>query len=87
MLYRSLHHFSDVFLSRQLLIGKKEYGSKFIAAVGIIASDIHKKNTVFSSMQLVHDLKMVQKCDVKEVVIYRLGGLTKEYIQALNRFR
>ncbi len=86
MLYRSLHHFSDDFLRKELQKGKQEYGSRFIPAFGVITTGIMGNEQVLSSEQLGRDLQIAKKAGIREVILFRLGGLDKEYGKVLKKF-
>ena len=85
MLYRSMHHFSDDFLHKELQRGKKEYGSGFIPSFGVIAPGILGNEEVLSPAQLGHDLEVAKKAGMKEVILFRLGGLDKGYGKVLKK--
>ncbi len=86
MFYRSLHHFSDDFLQKELQQGKQEYGKKFIAGLGVIAPGIQGNELVLSPQQLERDLQIAKKAGMKEVIVFRLGGLDKECGKMLRKF-
>ncbi len=86
MFYRSMHHFSDDFLRKELQRGKQEYGSRFIPSFGVIAPGILGNEPVLSPQQLEQDLQIAKKAGMKEVVVFRLGGLDKEYGKVLDKF-
>ncbi|MDO8656748.1 MAG: hypothetical protein Q7K45_05920 [Nanoarchaeota archaeon] len=86
MFYRSMHHFSDDFLRKELQRGKQEYGARFIPSFGVIMSGIMGNEPVLSPKQLEHDLQIAKKVGIKEVIVFRLGGLEKEYGKVLKKF-
>jgi len=87
MLYRSLHHFNDDFLREELRRGKREYGDDFIAGLGVIAPGIQGDEPILSPQQLEQDLQIAQKAGIKEVILFRLGGLDERYGKVLKKFR
>lgn len=83
MLYHSLHSFTNEFLTKQLRLGKINY-PHFIPAFGTITKGITKKEPILSPQQLLTDLKNAKKNQIEEVIIFRLGGLTKEYASVIS---
>ena len=79
-----MHQFSDDFLRKELQRGKLEYGSCFIPSFGVIAPGIMGNEPVLSPEQLEQDLQIAKKARIKEVILFRLGGLNKEYEKVLN---
>lgn len=86
MLYRSMHHFSDDFLRKELEKGRKEYGSNFIPSFGVIAPGIMGKEPVLSPEQLGKDLQIAKRAGIKEVILFRLGGLDEKYGKVVKKF-
>ena len=86
MLYHSLHPFGDDFLRQELQQGKREYKDNFIVGYGVLAPGIHGTETVLSPSQLEKDLQLAKDTGVKEVIIFRLGGLNEKYVKVLKRF-
>lgn len=85
MLYHSLHDFSDDFLRTELEKGLKKWGGSFVVGFGTIAPGIHGTETVLSPKQLKRDLEIAKECGVKEVVIFRLGGVDRRYVRVLKK--
>ncbi|MBI2102688.1 hypothetical protein HYT55_02520 [Candidatus Woesearchaeota archaeon] len=86
MFYHSLHDFSDDFLRENWERGRQELGKKYIPALGTIARGIQGDEPILSLEQLKQDLILAREQKMKEVIIFRLGGLTKEYARLLARF-
>lgn len=86
MLYHSLHHFKREFIVKEIKRGKKEFGDKYLLAFGTIAKGVNGTEPLLSPAQLQQDLQLAKQLEIKEVVIFRLGGLDKEYASLLNRF-
>lgn len=85
MFYRSMHHFSDDFLCKELQRGRKEYGSRFIPSFGVIAPGVMGNEPVLSPEQLEKDFQIVKEEGMKEVILFRLGGLDKEYVKVVKK--
>lgn len=57
----------------------------FQLGIGVLAKGIAGNEPVMTSEQLDKDLKSARLAGVKEVVIYRLGGLTKSNIKIVKK--
>ncbi len=85
MMYRSLHHFSDDFFQLTIRRGIGEFEGRFIVGLGTIAGGIHGTEPILSAEQLKEDLRIASEEGVKEAVIFRLGGLEREYAKVLEK--
>ncbi len=87
MVYHSLHHFiNQEFLESEFKRGVKEYGKNYLVALGTIAAGVHGNEPNISVKQLQQDLETAKRCGVKEVVLFRLGGVDREYGKVLRMF-
>ncbi|MBI2558787.1 hypothetical protein HYW20_05670 [Candidatus Woesearchaeota archaeon] len=89
MLYTSLlrnHPNVESFLENQTKIGKKYFGKDLIVGLGIIATGIGVNEPILKVEDLKRDLKIVKDIGVEEVVIYRLSGLNKNYINVIKKY-
>ena len=86
MMYHSLHHFNESFVREELKRGKQEFGNNFMVALGTIAPGIHGNEPVLSAAQLEQDLRLCKESGIKEVIIFRLGGLNKNYLKVLQSY-
>lgn len=84
MMYRSFHNWSEEELRQKILENKQLYGNKLILAFGTIAIGIQGRERIISVEELKNDLQVAQESGIKEVVIFRLGGLTKEYVEVIK---
>jgi len=55
--------------------------------LGVIATGILGNELLLSSDKLGRDLELAQKSKTKTVTIFRLGGLNKEYLEVINKFK
>lgn len=69
-----------------ILKEKRRYGSKATVALGTIARGILEDEPILSPKQLDRDLALMKKIGIKEVVIFRLGGLDKEYVKVIKKY-
>jgi len=84
MLYHSLHNFSNEFMINELKRGREEFGDNYLVALGTIARGISGDEPLLSPMQLKEDLELVEKAGIREVIIFRLGGLNSKYLKVIN---
>ncbi|MFH1637104.1 MAG: hypothetical protein ABIB71_01635 [Candidatus Woesearchaeota archaeon] len=87
MVYTSMHNYSLRFLRKEFSKGVSLYKDKFLVALGTIATGVESNEPKLSPEQLERDLKLAKEAGVKEVVIYRLGGLDMKYTRAITKFR
>lgn len=52
--------------------------------IGLIASGIHGDEPIYDASDLARELRIAESAGVREVIIFRLGGLTEEYAEAVN---
>jgi len=81
-----MHNFTEAFLRNHLEQGRKVFGKKYIPAFGTIATGMQGHEPRLPLEQLKKDLAIAREQKMKEVIIFRLGGLTKEYAHLLARF-
>ncbi|MEK6905405.1 MAG: hypothetical protein AABX24_03300, partial [Nanoarchaeota archaeon] len=66
--------------------GLKEFGENYIVGYGTIALGVGGNEPILSPQQLEKDLQIALEVGVKEVVLFRLGGLNKKYAKVLEKF-
>lgn len=86
MIYHSMHHFSDGFIETELKRGKEELGDDFLAGYGVIYHGVQGDEPLLDPKVLEKDLEVARKIGVKEVVMFRLGGLDEGYAKVLKKF-
>lgn len=86
MLYNSVHNLNLEALKKELQQGLREFGDKYIVSYGTIAKGINSDEPILSPQQLEKDLRIAKEVGVKEVVVFRLGGLNKKYMKVLEKF-
>ncbi|MBI5871516.1 hypothetical protein HZB88_00325 [archaeon] len=86
MVYHSIHHFNKEFISNEIKNGKKEFGKNFIVAYGTIAHGIGRWEPKLSPPQLKEDLRIAKEIGIEEAIIFRLGGLDRNYLKILSSF-
>jgi len=60
--------------------------SNYSISLGTIATGILGNEPILSSENIERDLEFVKENGFNKVVIFRLGGLNKDYVKVLNRF-
>jgi len=85
MLYHSMLKLGDRFFRMELRKGQELFGSNYLAGFGTIAKGIMGWEPILDPGQLEKDLQTAKEVGVKEIVIFRLGGLNKEYVQLLQK--
>lgn len=86
MFYTSMWPFPRKFLDNKIEDYKEKFKDRFIPAFGAIAAGISGNEPILSPEKLEADLELAKKNNIKEVIIFRLGGLNKEYIKIISKF-
>ena len=86
MFYTSIWPFPRNFLNNKIKEYKEKYRDRFIPAFGTIATGISGKEPILYPEKLEQDLQLAEKNKIKEVIIFRLGGLNKDYIKTISKF-
>jgi len=73
-------------MKKEMAYGVKNFGNRFIAGLGLTAEGIYGNERIISAELLERDLRIAKAEGVKEVIIYRLGGLNKEYMDVIQKF-
>jgi hypothetical protein len=82
MFYSSLHNFSTNFLKTEFQTAKER---NYLIAMGTISPGIHGTEPTIKLKVLERDLKLAKKSGIKETIIFRSGGLNKEYKKVLTK--
>ena len=86
MFYHSMHDFKERFIRKHLKYYSNKYKNKFLIAYGVIAKGIGGNEPILSLKQLDKDLSLAKEYNIKEVVIFRLGGLNKKYLNIIKKY-
>src|SRR3989338_10659715 len=78
MVYSSMHDYSEYTVRKEIEYGVKEYGNNFLVGLGTFSVCIKGNEPLIKPDILDRDLRIAKELGIKEVVIYRLGGLNKE---------
>ena len=85
MVYHSMHNFNQDFIKNELARGVEGYADNYLVTFGTIAPGINGNEPLLEAKQLEKDLKIAHKAGVKEVVIFRLGGLNEKYVNVFKK--
>lgn len=86
MMYTSMHPISENYMESKIKEGLEKYKDRFLVGLGVIATGIRGNEKLISLKNLERDLNICKKLGVSEVVIYRLGGLSKDYLRIIKKF-
>jgi len=64
--------------------GVANYGQRFKIGLGCIATGVAGWEPILSPDQLAEDLNIAKELGVREAIIFRLAGLTEEYVRAIK---
>ncbi len=84
MMYHSSHHFSRNFMRKKTQQGLQEHGKNFLLGLGILAPGMGSEPLI-SPQQLEEDLTLAEEVGVREVILFRLGGLQRKYLKVLEK--
>lgn len=86
MAYSSMAgRFKKHLVENQIKTGKKKF-SNFCVGLGVIAKGKPENELIMSCEDLKRDLEACEKNKIKEVYIFRLGGLDKEYVKVVRKY-
>lgn len=86
MFYTSMWPFPRNFLENKIKSYKEQFQDKFIPAFGAIATGVSGNEPILSPEKLKADLEIARKNNIEEVIIFRIGGLNKNYIKIISKF-
>lgn len=86
MMYTSMHNYPVGFIKNELSSNVKIYGKNFMVGLGVLTYGINGNERPISLEYLERDLRLCKEAGISEVVIYRLGGLDKEYLNVIKKF-
>ena len=86
MMYHSMIPYTPDFIHREMERGVKMWGNQFTVGFGTIATGVLGTEPILDPKTLENDLILASAAGVHEVVMFRLGGLNKEYASILRKF-
>ncbi len=86
MAYHSMHSFNKLALEGKLKEERVRLKERLLLGLGTIAVGINGTEKLLSLEQLQKDLELAKDVGINEVVIFRLGGLNKGYVNVLKKF-
>ena len=84
MMYHSMHCVNEKVVRRDFRQGVQALGNHFIAGLGTIATGVLGNEPILSQEQLKSDLRLAKEAGVREVVVFRLGGMNERYADVLR---
>lgn len=85
MLYHSLHNFKEDFIVKYIRKGVKDFGDNYLVAYGLLDQGMMCESRI-SYLQLKTDLKIAQRENISEVIIFRLSGLNKKFASLIKKY-
>ncbi|MGY4884256.1 MAG: hypothetical protein ACP5NZ_01625 [Nanobdellota archaeon] len=70
---------------KKYIIGIKDK-SNYSVSLGVIARGILGNENILSPKDLEKDIEFIKNAGFNKIIIFRLGGLNKEYVKILNKF-
>ena len=86
MVYTSMRPLENKPFESYLKNAKTLFRDRFLLGLGVIATGVTGKEHVLSLKQLERDLELAKNAGIEEVVLFRLGGLDKEYARVCKRY-
>ncbi|MBW2988923.1 hypothetical protein KY358_01255 [Candidatus Woesearchaeota archaeon] len=88
MLYTSMIENKAIkrYLERQIREGQEEYKENYLIGLGVIGKGIIGDEKQLKDEELKRDLEIAKRNRIKNVVIYRLGGLNKKRAEIIRGF-
>jgi hypothetical protein len=86
MIYSSMHDFGETLIRSEIQSAKRLYGKRLCVALGTLTHCILGTEPSISLEKLERDLQICKEEGVKEVILFRLGGMNKEYQKLLKRY-
>ena len=81
-----MHDFGESFLRREIKQAKKRFGKRLHIGLGTLTHGILGNEPVISLKILERDLRICKELGIEEVILFRLGGMNKEYQKVLEKF-
>ncbi len=73
-------------ISRFIVSENKKYPGRIVVGLGTIAVGVLGNEPVLRPKELDRDLKFLKEAGIKEVVIFRLGGLNSQYMDIIEKY-
>ncbi len=86
MFYSSMHDFGEEHIQEEIQKAKRRYGKRLRIALGTLTHGIKRNEPILSTQILERDLTICKKLDIEEVILFRLGGMNKEYQRIIEKF-
>lgn len=86
MMYSSMLKVNNKEKRKKLIKLKEKYGKNLLIGLGCIGVGVLGNEKQITIEELERDFKLCRDLGIQEVVIFRLGGLNKEYLKVIKKF-
>lgn len=86
MVYSSMHDFGEEFIRREVVQAQKRYGKRLRIGLGTLTHGIRGDEPIISLSLLERDMNLCKELGIEEVILFRLGGMNKDYQGILEKF-
>ena len=87
MIYSSMHDLGESYTKKIIKKSQKYYGKRLRLALGTLGHGILGNEPTISNDLLKRDLLIAKELGVKEVILFRLGGLQKHHIEIIETIK
>lgn len=84
LLYTSWGAYMRYHFEKDVRTGIASFKDKILIGLGMTAPGVKEREPLIKPKELKRDLKICKKYGIKEVVIFRLGGLNKEFLKVIQ---
>ena len=81
-----MHDFGEEFIRAEIKKAKKLYGKRVRIALGTLSHGIKGNEPMITAKMLERDMNICKSLDIEEVILFRLGGMNKEYQKVILKF-
>jgi len=85
MIYSSMHDFGESFIEEEIKKAKRTYGKRLRVALGTLTHGIKGNEPAIYPKKLERDLSICNTLNIEEVILFRLGGMNKEYQRVIEK--
>lgn len=73
-------------LKKSIVKEHRRYGKNFQVGLGVIATGILGNEPILSPEDLDKDLRFLKKHGIERAVVFRVGGLSREYVRFVKKY-
>lgn len=86
MVYSSMHDFGESFIRKEIKQAKKIFGKRLHLGLGTLTHGIRGDEPAILPEILERDLGICKELEIEEVILFRLGGMNKEYRKIITPY-